>query len=348
MNRRRRTDKNIAVLASGATGSSIGGFLTKAGYNPLLIDQWPAHVEAMKANGLLVIMVNENEQFRVKVNAVHLCDVCTLNQQFDIVFLTSKSYDSCWLAEFIKPYLKPDGVVIPVQNSLNPEWVAPIIGYERTMGCVIKQATELWVPGEVKRHTPVSKLTFMVGELHGRMTPRAKQVTELLSPVGVTVATTNIWGGLWTKVISATGMAVTALAGGKRAQEATENPLLFKIVLKQSKEVLRVGEALGYTLEDLHGVGEDSFKGSEDEILERVHQAVSANLGSAQSNVVTQDFQKGRRTEVDFINGLVAKRGRKAGVPTPINEAVTALVKEIEQGKRKPDPANLEVLAKYV
>ena len=92
-------EKKIAVLGTGAIGSSVGADLTKEGHDVVLIDQWPAHVEAMKANGLRVVM--SDEDLHTPVRAYHLCDVCTLNQQFDIVLLAAKSYDTCWMAEFI-------------------------------------------------------------------------------------------------------------------------------------------------------------------------------------------------------------------------------------------------------
>jgi 2-dehydropantoate 2-reductase len=91
------------------------GQVRKEGYDISMIDQWPAHVEAMKTNGLRITMADE--ELHLPVQAVHLCDVCSLRQEFDVVFLTAISYDSCWITEFIKPHLKPDGVLVSLQNS---------------------------------------------------------------------------------------------------------------------------------------------------------------------------------------------------------------------------------------
>jgi 2-dehydropantoate 2-reductase len=84
-----RMDMKIAVLGTGAIGSSIGADLTAAGYDVLLIDQWPAHVEAMKTRGLVVTMPTGREETRVRV--VHLCEMKVLQPSFDLVFLTAKS-----------------------------------------------------------------------------------------------------------------------------------------------------------------------------------------------------------------------------------------------------------------
>ena len=97
-------EKKIAVLATGANGSCTGADLTRAGHDVVLIDQWPAHVEAMRKDGLHIEMPEETLHVPA-VRAYHLCDVCTLSEKFDIVLLMSKAYDARWMAEFIKPYL---------------------------------------------------------------------------------------------------------------------------------------------------------------------------------------------------------------------------------------------------
>ena len=108
--------RKIAVLGAGAIGSSVAADLTKAGYDITVIDQWPAQVEAMKATGLRIQMTDEDLQ--IAVRACHLCDLASANLEFDTVFLAVKSNDHRWMAEFIKPYLKSDGVLVGVQNEI--------------------------------------------------------------------------------------------------------------------------------------------------------------------------------------------------------------------------------------
>jgi 2-dehydropantoate 2-reductase len=77
-------------------------------------------------------------------------------------------------------------------------------------------------------------------------------------------------------------------------------------------------------------------------------QNLGSDVGINSRAVVLQDLLKGRQTEIGFLNGLVAIKGREVNVPTPLNEAVTSLVKQIEQGKLKPDITNLETLKQYL
>src|SRR3954468_11755610 len=106
----------IAVLGTGANGSCIAASLIEAGLDVTMIDQWPAHVETMRASGLTIAMPDREQH--VKGSAHPLCDVCTLQEPFDVVLLAVKAYDTRWACELIKPHLAENGVVIGMQNCM--------------------------------------------------------------------------------------------------------------------------------------------------------------------------------------------------------------------------------------
>jgi 2-dehydropantoate 2-reductase len=334
--------KRIALLGTGAIGSCVGADLTKAGQNVVLIDQWPAHVEAMKTHGLRIII--QGKELHTPVQAVHLCEVCTLQQQFDIVFLTAKSYDTRWMVEFIKPYLKPDGILVSLQNSLNDEWIAPIIGYGRDIASVIELSAEIFEPGWVKRNTDHSRTWFALGELHGRLTTRLHEVAQILGAAGKTEMSTNIWGAKWTKL--SVNCMTQAVAGilGMFEWEIPQNPKALELCIKLGRECLQVGKTLGYRLEPIFGLSAEEFLGSTDEVLKKNLITLISHIGKEARNSILQDHLKGRHSEVDFINGLVVKKGKEAKVQTPLNEAVTSLTKQIEQKTFKPNRSNLKII----
>ncbi len=341
-------NSNTAILGTGSIGSCVGADLTKAGHNVVLIDQWPAHVEAMKTQGLRITMTSSGEELHIPVQAVHICDVCTLQHHFDIVFLTAKSYDTRWMVEFIKPYLKLDGVLVSLQNSLNDEWIAPIIGYERDIGGVVELSAKMFEPGLVKRNTDHSHTWFALGELHGRVTPRVQEIAEILRAVGTTEVTTNIWGAKWTKlVVNCMFMAICGILG-ILDWEVTQNPQLLELSIKLGKESMHVGTTLGYRMEPIFGLSVEDFLGSTDEVLKKTLMALISNIGKESLNCILQDHLKGRRSEVEFLNGLVVRKGREAKVPTPLNEAITSLDKQIEQKMLIPDLSNLPLLEKLI
>jgi len=157
-------EQKIAVLGTGANGSSAAADLTKAGYDVHLIDQWPEHVEVMRRVGVKISM--PDEELCVPVEAYHLCDLASMTCKYDVVFLFTKSYDTRWACELIKPYLHREGLLVGVQNAMTVDDIVEIVGEERTLGCVIELSSEIFTPGLVKRNTPHSKTWFGVGNIN--------------------------------------------------------------------------------------------------------------------------------------------------------------------------------------
>ena len=135
----------IAVMGVGAIGGVIGGYLTRAGHDVTLIDPWGAHVETIRSEGLHVSTLDED--FTVQANAVHLGEACNISEPFDTIFLSVKSYDTIWATHFALPHLTPTGVIVSAQNGINDDRIAPIVGFSRTMGCVITLGAGLYDTG---------------------------------------------------------------------------------------------------------------------------------------------------------------------------------------------------------
>ena len=342
-------NKKIAVLGAGAIGSSVGADLTKAGYDVVIIDQWPAHIEAMKADGLRVVM--PGEELHTPVRAYHLCDVCTLNQRFDIVLLGAKSYDTRWMAEFIKPYLKPDGVLVGMQNGMNDESLASIVGVSRVVGCVVELSAEVFTPGIVQRNMTGRQTWFALGELHGRITPRLKELEKIMSSATKVSLTTNIWGAKWTKLVNSSMILAPFGILGLQSWQATEIPEVVKLCVRLGRETMAVGAAHGYTIEPIFGLSAEAFAVSTDEILEKLLRAILTQQGKnarKARGVVLEDFLKRRASETDYLSGLVVKKGKAANVPTPANEAITQISRQIQLGVLKPDRSNLALVEKLI
>jgi 2-dehydropantoate 2-reductase len=338
--------QEIAILGVGAIGSSLGADLTKAGYPVMLIDQWPAHVEAMKTNGLTIRM--PKEEVHTAVQALHLCELCERQPLFDLVFLTAKSNDTHWLVEFIKPYLKPSGVLVSLQNSLNDEWIGPAIGFHRDIASVVELSAELFEPGRVKRNTDRAHTWFSVGELHGRITPRLKEIAAILGHTAKADMTTNIWGAKWSKLVL--NSMTSGMCGILHARnwELAQKPELRRICIKLVRESLQVATTLGVSMEPLFGLSAEDLLASTDEVLEKNLFTISSNIGTEARTMILQDHLKGRRSEVEYTNGLIVRKGKEAGVPTPVNEIVLTINKQIERGDLKPDPANFALLERMV
>ena len=168
----------IGIIGAGAIGSVVGGLLTKAGHDVTLIDQWPEHVEAMKARGLK--LSGTCGEHSIPVKALHIHEVQTLAEPFDAVFISVKSYDTEWAVQLGLAYLKqPDGVLVDFQNGINDGRVAAIAGRERSLGCVITIGAGMYEPGHAMR-TDTAAIGFKIGEHDGSDSARARELARIL------------------------------------------------------------------------------------------------------------------------------------------------------------------------
>jgi 2-dehydropantoate 2-reductase len=337
--------RKIAVLGAGAIGSSIGADLTQGGYDVTIVDQWPAQVEALQNSGVRVQMTDR--EVHVPVRALHLCDLASANVGFDIVFLAVKSNDHRWLAEFIKPYLKSEGVLVATQNGMNDDSIASIVGRSRTVGCVLELSAEIFTPGLVKRNTTRTTTWFAVGELDGFYTPRVKEIESILSKVGRVEVTNNIYGAKWTKLIANTmTMGPFGLLGlGNR--DAAALPGMFDMSVKLGKESLAVGAALGYRMEPIFGLRADEFAGSGEENLVTAMKTLLGHVSNGRTAPI-HDHIKGRKSEMEFISGVVSRKGKELGIPTPHNDAVVEIDRQINTRVIEMDASNFELLKERV
>ncbi|HRD77060.1 MAG TPA: 2-dehydropantoate 2-reductase N-terminal domain-containing protein, partial [Hyphomicrobiaceae bacterium] len=176
----------LAIVGAGALGGHVGGYLAKARRDVTLIDAWPEHVEAMRAKGLTLAGLTADENFTTKVRALHITDVQgEAKRPFDVVFIAVKSYDTLWAAAMMLDYVAPGGFFVSLQNGINEERLASVVGWGRTLGCIASTiSVELTGPAQIQRNVMkggAKHTVFRVGEPHGRITARAKLVTELVS-----------------------------------------------------------------------------------------------------------------------------------------------------------------------
>ena len=333
--------KKIAVLGCGAIGSSISADLTQAGHDITVIDQWPAQVEKVRSEGIEVSM--PDTVVKTQLNALHLCELSAAQLEFDIVFLAVKSNDHRWLAEFIKPYLKPDGVFVATQNGFNEESLASIIGKQRLIGCVVELSAEIFNPGFVKRNTTHKSTWFSVGEHDGLLTPRLKEIQSLLAQVGTCDITGTIQSAKWTKLIAnSMTMGPFGLLGLGNT-EAAHLPGMFEMSVQLGKESAAVGEAMGLRMEPIFGLRADEFAGSTEENIITAMKTLLGHVSRGRTAPI-HDHIKGRISEMAWISGVVAKKGKELGIDVRANEAVVEIDRRINRGELAMGKENFALL----
>src|SRR5262245_36142130 len=241
---------------------------------------------------------------------------------------------------------QPDGVLVDFQNGINDKRVAAIAGRQRSLGCVITIGAGMYEPGHAMR-TDTGAIGFKIGEHDGSDSRRARDLARILSDVAPAKVTTNLWGERWSKLtVNCMANPLAGLSGYGSAEVRTE-PTPRRIAIHIAAEVIAVGRAAGHEVEPIYGIDPQRFV---DAAAGRGLEAVEADMAAGAKFLsggrpsLLQDVLKGRRTEIDYLNGYVAEQGRQRGVKTPVNDAVVDLIHRHGVGKLRPDPKNLEPL----
>ena len=343
--------KRIVVIGAGAVGGYISAHLAAASHDVVAIDGWPEHVEEIKSIGLRIVGMLPSENVQVRFPALHITEVQGLSKgpAIDIAIVAVKSYDTIWATALVAPYLAPEGYVVSAQNGFNEDRIATVVGWGRTVGCVVGNnfAVDLIDAGVVKRTMPRDPAikSLELGEIHGRVTPRLRELADIMKCVDSCSVTSNLWGVRWSK-LCVNGMrnalsAVTGMSGNER----DSHDAVRRISIRLGSEAVRVGQALGYELESMVRIPAAKFALAPDDprAMAEIEEALlRGTKSSARSNdqrpSMAQDIQKGRRTEIDFLNGLIIARGKEVGTPTPTHERIVDVVRQVERGQLQPRP----------
>jgi len=335
----------IGIIGAGAIGSIVGGMLTKAGHDVTLIDQWPEHVEAMKQPGLR--LSGTCGEHLVPVKALHIHEMQGIREPFDAIFISVKSYDTEWATSMALAHLRePGGVVVDFQNGINDERVAAVAGRERTLGCVITISAGMYEAGHAIR-TDKGTMGFKIGEHDGKVTARAQELARVMNDVATSKVTTNLWGERWSKLsVNCMVNPISGLSGFDSAEARTAR-VPRRIAVFAAAEVIQVGRARGYEVEPIYSIEAQRFLDAVEgkglaEVEADMARDAKSRVGGRPS--MLQDVMKGRRTEINYLNGYVAEQGRQVGVKTPLNDKIVELVNAPGVGLLKPDPKNLDPL----
>jgi 2-dehydropantoate 2-reductase len=347
----------IAIIGAGAVGAYAGAHMAQAGEDVTFVDMWPENVEAMRTRGLRVTHLKDVPEFTVPVKAIHLTELQQVSKErpFDIAFVCVKSYDTAWATMMVRQYLAPGGYVVSLQNCMNEETIAGIVGWGKTLGSIASSITvELMTPGHVHRNAGkggAAHTVFRVGEVHGRITERVQEVVRLVGLSDSAKATENLWGERWSKlVINAMGNGMSA-STGLISREILLDDALRRFTARLGSEAIRTGQALGYQLEEIFHMdpeviaraGEGDPAATRDYDEHRLAEARKPG-GGAHRPSMGQDMVKGRRTEIEFLNGFIVDKAKDLGIATPANAALTEIVKRVERGELQPDPGHIREL----
>jgi 2-dehydropantoate 2-reductase len=291
----------IAVMGAGAVGCYYGGLLARAGYAVTLIGR-PSHVEAIRRDGLR-LQTAEADLYVPLATSTKPAAV----RDADIVFCCVKTSDTASAAAAMAPFLRSDAVIVSLQNGIeNPELLRAALPHE-VIPAAVYVATAMAGNGHVRHHGG--------GQLVIGQSPRSDTVAALFTAAGIPLEVSdNIDGVLWTKLIVNCAYnalsAITALPYGRLVRHDGVEQVLRDVVA----ECLAVAAKAGVV------PAGDVWEG-----VKRIPQVMPEQTSST-----AQDLQRGRRSEIDHLNGCIVRKGEALGIPTPANRLLQTLVKILE------------------
>jgi 2-dehydropantoate 2-reductase len=296
-----------AVVGAGAVGGYFGGMLARAGAPVVMIGR-PAFVEAVKKDGLLLDTLHFKESVRVEAAAE--LDVA---RGAEVVLFCVKTVDTVSTARALAPLLSPNAMVVSLQNGVdNVEQIRAASGVD-ALGAVVYVAASVPAPGQVKH---VGRGDLVAGPRH----PRTERFAALFERAKVPCRISdNIEGELWTKLTWNCALnAISGLGRAKYGQIAASDDArkLVETVVYEVLAVARASKIQPPGFEDPQVALAGAFK-------------IATQMADALSST-GQDMLRGKRTEIDALNGYISRRGAELGVPTPVNQALYALVKLAE------------------
>ncbi len=333
----------FAIYGAGSLGTILGAFITKNGGQIDLINRNKAHVEALRANGATVIgQLNFNQ----KVTAL---TVDEMSGVYDVIFLMTKQQQNAEVVSFLKDYLADDGVIVTLQNGIPDLVVGEIVGEERTIGGTVGWGATMKEPGVCELTSPPDLLTFSIGTLSGKPNPKMQIVKETLELMGPVTLHENFLGSRWSKLLINSALSGMGTVIGGTFGDAVADKQCRKAVQALIKECIDVCKTGNIKIEPFQGMDIAKifyYSNPVKKALAYCIIPIAVKKHAAIRPSMLQDIEKGKKCEVDAINGVICKFGRKYGCPTPMNDTVVEVVHKIESGELKACPDNLKYFGK--
>lgn len=341
----------IAIAGVGGMGGNIGGYLTRGGQDITMICMsWKENARVMKEKGLTLI--NPSKAItRVKPEVIFVDELPLLQKKFDILFICMSSNDTIKTLETMGPYMNSDCWVVSPQNGINEDTLIPLIGVQNVIPCVSYTGGGFIEPGVVTMHDGY----FVIGELNGKITPRIRELARMLSLVVPTYISSDIMKERWHKLcIAAMVGPVSQIYGFNYGflRGVFQNEKTRQVLARFVSEVSRLAEVTGYKLDYVEGIAVEDWRqyarGKMPELSEKIAEVGNKFPDQAPTRMTDRsgNYQRTFSHEMEYINGYIINKGKNLGVPTPVNELIVRMIRDLENGKIQSGPENIETILK--
>ena len=306
----------IAIMGAGGVGGYYGGLLAGAGQEVTFIARG-VHLQAIRDKGLQIKSVHGD----FTVSSAKATDHPEEVGPVELIIVATKTYHTDEAAQALKPMVGPNTVVISFQNGMDAaERIGSAVGMEHVLGGATWLSAAIEAPGRIGQYSQFRRIAL--GELDGRMTPRAQAIASVLATTPAVVELVpNIRQVLWTKFVFIA--AISALGG------------LTRVALGEYRHVPEAREVLVEAMAEVVAVAQAGRVSLDADILGKTLAFIDAGAPDLRPSM-QRDLEAGRMSELESMIGVVVRLGKERGVPTPVMRLAYALLK----------PAHLRALSK--
>ena len=332
----------VLIVGVGALGGTIAARAINAGMTVRLATRSTESAEALRRSGLCVSGVGGDAQ----ADLVDVAPIASYDKgnEFDLILLATKARDALYVAPILPSMLAPGGVLLPIQNGGVARMLADRLGEDKVLGGFSNLGATMVEPGVYEQKNAGH---LLIGELAGGMSERVEKVAgELGRAIEVRVSP-NLTGAIWSKLLINCSVTTLGALSAQTMRQYMETAAGRKVFGNTYTEALSVALAIGAQPERLAVDPIPPGWGSID-IPEQEHRKWVNNIIAFYGDIkpsMLQDFERSRKTEIDFINGYVARLGHESGVPVNLNGAITEMVHKIENGELRAAPERMNDLA---
>ena len=332
----------ILIVGVGALGGTIAARAIRSGLPVRLAARNNDSAKALRRSGLRVSGIGGE----VRADAIDVAAVEDYGKgdQFDLILLATKAQDALEVAPHVLGLLAPEGVILPIQNGGVARALADRLGEDKILGGFSNLGATMVEPGVYEQKNAGH---LLIGELAGAVSERVERVARVLGRAIEVKVSSNLTGAIWSKLLINCSVTTLGALCSQTMRQYMETEAGKKVFRRTYEEALSVAFATGTRPERLAVDPIPPGWASNVAVEKRYEswvEAIIAFYGDVKPSML-QDFERGRETEVDFINGYVVTLGHASGVPVHMNAAITDLVHQIERGVLQPTRERMNGLA---
>lgn len=336
------SELKTAVIGAGAIGGLSAAFLQEAGQTVEVICNHEDVAEKLRNEGLRYSGLKG--EGHVRLQAVHGAE--NLSFTPDVVLLATKATECEAAAQDLAVFLGPDSLVVSLQNGICEYRLADILGPKRVVGCVVGWSATMHNPTEM---VFTAGGEFVIGYMDREADKRLLDLRQLLHTIVPTRVSRTILADLYSKLVLNACMNFTAVIAGLQLNDLLQRKAGRDVFIAVMREAIAVADAEGIRVPAAGRGKLDYYR-----FLDSAHPLAALKrhlllrfVGRKNKAVKLsslQSVERGRKTEVDFINGYISQLGQKHGIPTPVSDGIVRMVHDIEEMRLEMSPSNLRAL----